>query len=344
MTSLFEAEAAEIPQLAGRQFKRLRTELAPVVARLDTLSPPLLATIARGSSDNAAALVAYLAGMRLRMPTASLPPSLASVYGTTLRLQRALVLAISQSGESPDLNLAVEHAQAGGGFALGLINQSHSALGDAVDVTLEIGAGREVATAATKSFVLSVTAGIHLVAAWARDVELIEALAALPDAIRQSAPSQWGDALALFGGAGDAFVVGRGPSLPVAQELALKFKEVCGIHAEALSAAELLHGPISIAAPGRPALVLAGDARTQPSLDEAVARLLAAGSPVVMVCGEDLLAKAAARAVRVPEAGHPILQPVAALCAIYPFVAELGRLRGRDPDRPPHIAKVTRTL
>jgi glucosamine--fructose-6-phosphate aminotransferase (isomerizing) len=343
MASLFEAEAAQIPPLVQRQFGRLRDELPAVVARLGVLAPALFATIARGSSDNAAACIAYLVGMRLRLPAASLPPSLASVYGTTLRLDRACVLAVSQSGESPDLNLALERAKAGGAFTLGLINDTSSALAQAVDVAIDIGAGREVATAATKSFVLSVTAGLHLVGAWSRDASLIAALENLPRVVERSKAESWGGAVDLLAEADDVFVIGRGPTLPIAQELALKLKEVCGIHAEALSAAELLHGPISIAAPGRPAIVFAGDDLTRQSVDQAVSRLSAANTPVLVLSPPDR-PLADAHTIEVPDAGHPVLQPIAALYAAYPFVADLGRARGRDPDRPPHLVKVTRTL
>ena len=135
----------------------------------------------------------------------------------------------------------------------------------------------------------------------------------------------------------DLFVVGRGPSLPIAQELALKLKEVCGIHAEALSAAELLHGPISIAGPCRPAIVFAGDDRTSASVMEAAARLVETGAPVVLLTREAELEDPPMQVVCVPDAGHPVLQPLTALYAAYPLVASLGRARGRNLDRPPHL-------
>jgi glucosamine--fructose-6-phosphate aminotransferase (isomerizing) len=340
--SLLEREAAEIPQLAARQFERLRAELPPIVARLDALAPTLFATLARGSSDNAAALTAYAAAMRMRLPFASLPPSLASVYGTTLRLEHACVLAISQSGESPDLNLALAHAQSGGALTLGLINRPGSALASAAELVLEIGAGQELATAATKSFLLSATAGLHLVAAWSRDAALLAALRMLPQRLLQQPATAQQEAIDALAHAHDAFVVGRGPTLPIAQELALKLKEVSGLHAEAVSAAELLHGPVSISAPERPAIVLAGDRRSRTSVDEAIARLAEAGAPVlVLSCAHGLRRLSAGHA---PSTVDDTLEPLAALYAAYPFIAALGRMRGRDPDRPPHLAKVTRTL
>jgi glucosamine--fructose-6-phosphate aminotransferase (isomerizing) len=101
--SVLETEASETPALAAQQFERLTRELPVLVARLDHLAPALVATIARGSSDHAAAFAGYLFALQMGLPTASVPPSIASVYGRTLRLDKALVLAISQSGASPDL-------------------------------------------------------------------------------------------------------------------------------------------------------------------------------------------------------------------------------------------------
>ena len=127
-----------------------------------------------------------------------------------------------------------------------MINQSDSALGKAVVEQIETGAGPERAVAATKSFVLTLTALVHLVATMVRNLELQDALGKLPTVLEQCKGVDWSAATDVLKDHDDVFVVGRGPDLPIARELALKFKEVCGIHAEALSAAELLHGPIAI--------------------------------------------------------------------------------------------------
>jgi glucosamine--fructose-6-phosphate aminotransferase (isomerizing) len=341
--SLFESEAAEAPALAARQFDRLHERLPELIGRIDRVGPTLLATIARGSSDHAAAYAGYLVGLRLGLPAASLPPSLASVYQRTLRLDRAIALAISQSGASPDLCAAVERAKAGGAFALGLVNETGSALGRTVDVEIEIDAGAERAVAATKSFVLSVTAVTHLVAAWARDTALVDALHDLPGVLAQCGSVNWSAGMQTCGSHDDVFVIGRGPSLPVAQELALKLKEVCGMHAEALSAAELLHGPISIASPALPAMVLAGDEATRETVNAAVSRLRAAGAPVVILGTARDAPALGADVVVMPDAPDPVLQPVVAAQAAYAFFAQLARSRGRDPDSPPQLQKITRT-
>ncbi len=342
--SILETEASQAPALAAQQFERLRRELPALIDRLDRLSPLLAATIARGSSDHAAAFAGYVFGLRLGLPTAALPPSLASVYGRTLRLERALVLAISQSGASPDLSAAVVSAKAGGAYAIGLVNDPGSELARTVDVEIALGAGSERAVAATKSFILSLTALVHLVAAWTRDPALSSALGALPETLSQYRTADWTAAIQLLAQSQGAFVIGRGPSLPVAREFALKLKEVCGIHAEAMSAAELLHGPISIASPSMPAIAIAGDEHTRGTLNAAVARLRAAGAPVVLLTPAPEETASGTRTIALPMARDPLLQPIVAIQTAYPFFAELARARGRDPDHPPQLEKVTRTL
>ena len=342
-SSLLESEANEAPSLAAKQFARLSADLSGVVRRLERAAPRMAATIARGSSDHAADFAAYLFGLRLSLATASIPPSFASVYRRALRLENALVMAISQSGESPDLVAALESARAGGALTLALVNEAGSVLARAAEIEIPIGAGAERAVAATKTFILSLTAIAHLVAAWSRDGELLAALEGLPAALEQCASVDWSAAEETLAGSRDCYVVGRGPSLPAAREIALKLKEVCGVHAAALSAAELLHGPIAIASPRLPAIVLeAGDA-ARATVSAALERLLAAGAPVVLVSDREKHDRGVI-AVRIPAAGHSLLQPAVAAQAAYPFLAVLARRLGRDPDRPPQLQKVTRTL
>jgi glucosamine--fructose-6-phosphate aminotransferase (isomerizing) len=342
MDSLFEREAGEVPALAAGQHHRLSQIMPPLIERLGRLSPHLAATIARGSSDHAAEFAGYLFGLLLGLPTASIPPSLASVYRRSLRLDRALVVAISQSGASPDLLAAVRSARANGACTLGLVNLETSPLASAVDAVLPIGAGNEQAVAATKTFMLSATAIAHLVARWSNDRPLLDALARLPDALRDCASADWSAAVDMLAEHDSCFVVGRGPGLPLARELALKLKEACGLHAEALSAAELLHGPIAIASPQLPSIVIGGDESSRETLLAAIAKLHFARSPVIVISGTE--EDAAATRIRIPDASHPLLQPLLAMQSTYPMLAALARARGRDPDRPRQLQKITRTL
>lgn len=341
--SAFEREAAEIPGLVARQGEELTPQIAKVVARLDRLGPAVVATIARGSSENAAAFARYAIALRLDLPAVSVPLSIASIYGRTMRLERALVLAISQSGTSPDLALAVRAARAGGAWCVGLVNEPGSPLGAELDFELRTGAGHEQAIAATKTFVLSVTAVLHLIAAWDRDATLRTALFGLRSTLESRPAIDWAAAGRKFSGSKHVFVVGRGPALPIAQELALKLEEVPGLHAEARSAAELLHGPIATASPATPAIVFAGDSHSEQSIREAIVRLRCAGAPVLLLAPTAKEGRSD-EVIDVPRAGHELLQPLVSLCTMYPFLAQLAHERGRDPDRSPNLAKSTRTL
>jgi glucosamine--fructose-6-phosphate aminotransferase (isomerizing) len=270
------------------------------------------------------------------------PPSIASVYGRPLRLENAVALAISQSGASVDLALTARAARAGGALTLGLINEPDSALGREVDFEIQIGAGAEHAVAATKTFMLSVTAALHLVAMWSRDEPLRAALAELPGALDRCRSVDWLCAMRTLAGCEHAFVVARGAALPVAAELALKLEEVPGLLANAQSAAELLHGPIVMASRDMPAIVLAGDRHSRASVRGAMARLHAAGAPILLLSSGSET-EYGAEVICVPEAGHELLQPLVSLYALYPALAQLARQRGRDPDRPPHLEKSIRT-
>lgn len=340
--SAFERESAEIPALLARQAERLPALLAPIVARIERVAPPFVVTIARGSSEHATQFATYELARRTGIPTLPLPLSLASVHGAPLRLDRALALAVSQSGASPDLALGLQSARAAGAFCVGLVNDTETPLDALLDVRLALDAGPERAIAATKTFVASSTALLQLVAAWTRDDALRSALAALPDALLQVGADTDADAITnTLAGARHVFVVARGAALAIARELALKLGEVAGIHAEAHSAAALMHGPLARVSAATPVILLQGDTLTAPSLLDAQLRVQGAGAPVIVLGASG--APGAFAWIAAPTAGHDALQPLADLYAAYPLLARLARRRGLDPDRTPHLEKATRT-
>lgn len=340
--SAFELEAAEIPALLARQAERLPALLAPIVTRIERIAPPFVVTIARGSSEHAAQFAAYELARRSGIPTLPLPLSLASVHGAPLRLDGALALAVSQSGASPDLALGLQSARAAGAFCIGLVNDIETPLDALVDVRIALDAGPERAIAATKTFVTSATALLQLVAAWAHDDALRAALATLPDALQRVPANTDADAITnTLAGARHVFVVARGAALAIARELALKLGEVAGIHAEAYSAAALMHGPLARVSAATPVILFEGDALTAPSLLDAQLRVQGAGAPLIAL-GASVVPGVFAR-IPAPTAGHDALQPLADLWAAYPLLARLARRRGFDPDRTPHLEKATRT-
>jgi glucosamine--fructose-6-phosphate aminotransferase (isomerizing) len=334
------AEAAEAPAVAARQLDTLRDPLAALGRRLREADPPVVITCARGSSDHAATYAKYLIETRARTPVASYAPSLSSVYGTVWRkLRGTLFLSISQSGKSPDLVVSARAARDAGALVVAIVNDPASPLAEASEITIPLLAGPERSVAATKSYIASLLAIAQLVSSWTEDAGLADGLAAMPRALDRAWSLDWSAALPPLVSASNLYVLGRGLSLGIAQEAALKLKETCGLHAEAHSAAEVKHGPMAIVGPGFPVLML-------PPADEAgerfgaMARELAGRGAVVMLAGP---AEPGALPLPVVEGLHPALAPVATILSFYKFAASLSLARGLDPDRPPHLSKVTET-
>lgn len=333
-------EVAEIPQAAERFLRGASGEVAAAAAALRALAPGLVATVARGSSDHAASYLKYAIELEEGVPVASVGPSVASIYNRPLRLAGAACIGISQSGRSPDIVEMMRAAGAGGALTIAITNFAESPMALASNHCLALHAGEEKSVAATKTFVTSVLAGLCLLAEWRQDSALRAALQALPEALSQAVALDWEPLSARLARAGSAFVLGRGPGFAVAQEAALKFKETCGIHAEAYSAAEVLHGPAAIVQAQFPVLALGVDDVALPQLVATAERLAAQGADVFLT-GAD--AKAARRLPMVSGL-HPLVAPLVTIVAFYACVEGLARRRGLDPDTPPHLRKVTETL
>lgn len=238
--------------------------------------------------------------------------------------------------------MSVRAARKAGAYCVGLVNDIATPLDALIDVRISMNAGPERAIAATKTFVASAAALLQLVAVWTRDKQLLSALATLGDALIQAQADTVNDEITdALAEASHVFVVARGAALAIARELALKLGEVAGIHAEAHSAAALMHGPLARVSAATPVIILEGDSVTAPSLLDAQQHVQAAGAPLI-VLGPSHTLGAFAR-IRAPTAGHEALQPLADLYAAYPLLVQLARRRGLDPDCPPHLKKVTRT-
>ncbi len=332
-------EAAEAPAAVRRQLSQNAALAADAGRRLRALKPHTVVTCARGSSDHAATYAKYLIETRLGLPTASAALSVSSVYAAESNFEGVLFLAISQSGRSPDLVKAVEAAKAGGATVVSLVNADGSPLEALADMHLPLRAGPETSVAATKSYIASLSALAQLVGAWAEDDVLSDALAGAPALLEQAWGLDWSPAVRALQPVNSLYVIGRGRGFGVAQEAALKLKETCGLHAEAFSAAEVRHGPMAIVGPGFPVLMMSQDDEAQESVAQLAVEFSARGAEVLLAGGE------AAGAVLLPViSAHPVLQPLLLIQSFYRMAATLAVARGFDPDRPPHLRKVTETL
>ena len=333
-------EILEIPEAAARLLDASDGALAAAGRELRALSPRVIATAARGSSDHAASFLKYATELVAGIPVASLGPSIASIYGARLKLEGAACLAISQSGKSPDIVAMAEAARAGGALTVAITNTAGSPLAEASDHAIDMLAGPEKSVAATKSFVNSAVAGLLLLAYCVDDAELKKALHSLPEHLRQAIDCDWMGIAGALTGESSLFILGRGPSAAIANEAALKFKETCAMHAEAYSAAEVMHGPLALVGPGFPVVALAARDASERSMAEAADLLAGKGASVF------ISSAGAATATVLPHAatGHPITDPLSLIVSFYAFVEAFARLRGLDPDQPPNLRKVTETI
>jgi glucosamine--fructose-6-phosphate aminotransferase (isomerizing) len=296
-------------------------------------------TLARGSSDHAANYVAYMIMARIGSVVASLPMSLLTLYKSPLVTRDTLTIAISQSGQSPDVVEPTRYFRDGGATTIALVNDISSPLADAAEWAMPLHAGKEQSVAATKSFITSLVAGARLVAQWQNDPALLDGLAALPDALHAATSADWSPAIEVLAPARNIMVVGRGISFPVALEAALKFKETSALQAEAFSGAEIKHGPMALIEDGYPLLVFATRGPTQAGLVQLAADMRQRGARVLLAAPADV----AERDLTLPVAPTPDLDPIVAIQAFYMMAARLAEARGFDPDRPRHLSKVTRT-
>ncbi|HWJ88062.1 MAG TPA: SIS domain-containing protein [Pelagibacterium sp.] len=343
MTQTFmKREIAEIPQVVSRLLTEGRGAITDAANAFREADPRVVVTVARGSSDHAATYFKYACELTTGVPVASVGPSIASIYGAALKLDRAAAIGISQSGGSPDIIALLESARRSGATTVAITNTASSKLAEGANSVVDILAGTEKSVAATKTFVTSAVAGLALVADWSGDEALLAALDTLPTALEQALTTDWSALVDATVGASSLYVLGRGPGAAIASEAALKFKETCGLHAEAYSSAEVLHGPAAIVQDGFPVLALcAGPAdKARASVLETSARLEKQGGKVFVTDPEP----GTGIALPVARTGHPLTDPIALAVSFYNFVETLARARGFNPDEPPHLRKVTATV
>jgi glucosamine--fructose-6-phosphate aminotransferase (isomerizing) len=296
-------------------------------------------TVARGSSDHAAHFLAYLVMARMGHLVTSLPMSLVTLYQSQITCKGLVSMAFSQSGQSPDLVAPTRFFTEGGAVTAAFVNKEDSPLAQAAQWVFPLHAGTEASVAATKSYIAQLVAGARIVAAWQDDLLLQSSLSALPGVLSRAAYIDWSVAVEVLQNVDRLFVIGRGTGMPVALEAALKFKETCGIQAEAFSSAEVKHGPMALIEEGYPLLVFAPRGPAQAGLLALAEEMRLRGAKVL------LAAPAGTPGANLPivETASIDLDPISLIQSFYPMVEQLARARGRNPDEPRFLAKVTKT-
>lgn len=333
-------EASEAAVCVGRQSSNNASAIREVAQKLASTEIRAIITCARGSSSHATVYGKYLIEPLLGKPVSAFSPSVASIYGADLDLRGIAFLVVSQSGRSEDLIRSTQMAKNGGALTIGLINVEDSPLSQICDISVPLLAGEETSVAATKSFICSLSAFANIAFTAGNDQAGNQALLELPSLLDKAWSGRWDFALPRLTKAKNLYVTSRGAGFGVAKEAALKLKETSGLHAEALSAAELRHGPMAVVSEGFPILAFVPSDEAKDSVSGLIsycskngANCLAIGEPVPGALNLDC-----------PVSADPRLTPIVQIQRFYRLANALSVARGKNPDDPPFLKKVTVTV
>jgi glutamine---fructose-6-phosphate transaminase (isomerizing) len=331
------AEMAEQPQRLAALLDRADEVAATVRA---VLPDPLAATVlvARGSSDHAATVGAYLLEMATRRPVASASPSVQTVYGSDTDLSGCLVVAVSQSGRTPEIVTSLERAGATGARTVAITNDPDSPLARAADAVVALGAGDEKAVPATKTVTAQLVA-FALLAQGCGDVGFgPEVRGRVPGLVEDllADPGPADELAGWLAGRQRLATVARGLLYGAAAETALKIEETTSLFATGYSAADLRHGPIAVASTGLPVLALAHPGPAADDITDLVDDLRQRGADV-------RLAGPLGDVLPWPGDVPEVVAPLLAVVRAQQVALALARRLGLDPDSPAGLAKVTHT-
>ena len=345
MPTLFETELREQPAALARLLEAGRATAEAIAERLRGRDLRFAVLAARGSSDNAARYGQYLLGIQHGLVAALATPSLFTQYHAVPSLTGALVIGISQSGQSPDIVAVVREGRRQGAATLAITNEPQSPLADAAELVFPLLAGPERAVAATKTYTAQAMALAMLSAALRAEPKPWEELAAIPERVARCI-----DLNAACVGLAERFreharllVVGRGYNFSTALEITLKVKETSGVMADGYSSADFLHGPKAILDRALPVLAVA-PGRVFEDLDSIVRLAGQTGAPLIAISDRQEILDAAEVAMPLPAGTPEWLSPIVAIAPGQLWALGLSLARGMNPDAPPGLAKVTQTL
>ena len=346
MSRLYD-EIHEQPEVIARLISAESPRVARIATELHARPIRYVLIAGRGTSDHAAIYAKYLFGGMLGLPVALAAPSLYTLYRRPPRTgDDALVIGISQSGESPDIVAVLAEARRQGATTLAVTNEPDSPLARASEFTIPCHAGPELSIAATKTYTAQLTALAMLVASWTQDKGMQDDVRQLPEALDQAlalAPESCVVAQR-YRSIESAVVLGRGYNYATAFELALKIKELTYLGISAYSPADFRHGPIAMIEPGFPVIVIAPQGASMPDLAAISEELVGRGADVIAIADEPASLPMASVGLWLATSLPEWLSPIAYIVPGQLLALNLALARGLDPDQPRGLHKVTKTL
>ncbi|GER90901.1 glucosamine--fructose-6-phosphate aminotransferase [Dictyobacter vulcani] len=343
MSSLLEQEIHSQPEVIAHLLDKETEHVKKIVAQLPAFDYILIA--ARGSSDHAATYAKYAWATMARYPIALAAPSLQTLYATPPRMNNALVVGISQSGQSPDIVAVLEEGKRQGRPTIAITNDGNSALAKVADHVVELHAGQERSVAATKTYTAQLAIMMLFAAAWNEDPQRLSELQHMPATIAQTlkGAGEIAQRAERYRYMNQCVVVGRGYNYATAFELALKLKELTYIMATAYSSADFRHGPIATIEEGLPTLLAMPTGATFPDMLELAKELQKRQAELLIISdAEDALELAQTR-FAIPAGVPEWLSPLAAIIPGQLFGLHLTLSKRLEPDTPRGLNKITLT-
>ncbi len=340
-----EKEIAEQPEVIARLLLEERDNVATIARAIRDFNPAFVLIAARGTSDNAARYAQYLLGIKAKLPVALAAPSIHTLYEAQPHMGKALVIGISQSGRSADVNQVVIDARAQGALTLTITNNPDSPMAQSAAYHICLRAGEEISVAATKTYTAQLTAIAMLGAALVDDSKLRDEIGELPGyaAATINLAEDAGDRVERYRYMERIALIGRGYNYCTAFEIALKIKELCYLVGEEYSEADFRHGPIAMIAPGFPVMVVAPSGATLPLLVDLLENLQERRAECLVISDVAEVRQHGQYAMSLPTGIPEWLSPI---CAVIPgqhFAMRLALAKGHSVDKPQGLSKVTIT-
>jgi glutamine---fructose-6-phosphate transaminase (isomerizing) len=338
-------EIAEQPEALERTIQAERGKIALLGKFLKERDIDLIVLVARGSSDNAALFGRYLLEITTGIPVSLSAPSVHTIYKAKLKLQHALVIGVSQSGEGEDINLVLESARASGAYTVGITNEPMASMTSIVHETLVMHGGRERSVAATKTFTGQMMLFYILAAELASGAPTL-AYEEVPDFAARALEQKPAilELVQRYVFMENCVVVGRGLAYANAYELALKLMETCYVVAERFSSADFLHGPLAMVERHFPVILFAPPGAMLADVKHLLGRLQELHADTLVITADLEAARVCSRAIIMPREVDEFLAPIPYIIPGQLFAALLAEAKGLDPDAPRSLSKVTRTL
>jgi len=333
------------PQILRRLIDEETQNIQQVAAAIRNFNPVFVLIAARGTSDNAARYAQYLLGIQAGLPVALALPSVHTLYEVQPNLKRALVIGISQSGQSDDVRQVITDAHKQGALTIAFTNDTASPLAAAAAHHIDLRCGEEISVAASKTYTAELTALALLVQSLTNNTTALERLQQLPDDVSQTLDLSQSivDWAQRYRYMAHMVVLGRGLNYCTAFEISLKVKELCGVVSEEYSEADFRHGPIAVTKPGFPIMTIAPTGQTLPLMLKLLQKLSDLQAECLVISDNEEACQYAINRMILPPNIPEWISPI---CAVVPgqiFAMQLASAKGRNVDHPEGLSKITNT-